>query len=132
MIFVDSNIPMYLVGADHPLKVDAQRTVERLIGLRRRLITSSEVFQEILHRYTFIERRDAIEPAFAALRGIVDAVLPVEEASVFAAKDLVHAFPALTARDALHLAVMREHGIEEIISFDQGFDAIPGIRRVGV
>ena len=28
MIFVDSNIPMYLVGAAHPHKVEAQRVLE--------------------------------------------------------------------------------------------------------
>ncbi len=130
MIFVDSNIPMYLVGADHPRKVDAQRVLERLISQRRRLVTSSEVFQEILHRYVFIDRRDAIEAAFEALRGIVDDVLAVEEADVFAAKDLVHAHRGLSARDALHAAVMRRHGIGEILSFDRGFDALTGIGRL--
>ena len=25
MIFVDSNVPMYLVGSEHPHKIDAQR-----------------------------------------------------------------------------------------------------------
>jgi predicted nucleic acid-binding protein len=29
MILVDSNVPMYLVGAHHPHKVDAQRVLER-------------------------------------------------------------------------------------------------------
>ena len=29
MIFVDSNVPMYLVGAPHPHKADAQRALER-------------------------------------------------------------------------------------------------------
>jgi len=29
MIFIDSNIPMYLVGAAHPHKVDAQRLLEQ-------------------------------------------------------------------------------------------------------
>ncbi|MGH8680181.1 MAG: hypothetical protein ACREVS_14065 [Burkholderiales bacterium] len=36
MIFVDSNIPMYLVGAAHPNKVDAQRLLERCIADRER------------------------------------------------------------------------------------------------
>ena len=33
MIFVDSNIPMYLVGAPHPHKIAAQRLVERALAL---------------------------------------------------------------------------------------------------
>ncbi len=38
MIFVDSNIPMYLVGKAHPHKLDAQRLLETCVpvALRRR------------------------------------------------------------------------------------------------
>ncbi len=72
MIFVDSNIPMYLVGADHPHKLDARRALERLIAEEHRLVCDAEVPQEILHRYTAIGRRDAIQPAFEALLGLVD------------------------------------------------------------
>ena len=63
MILVDSNIPMYLVGAPHPHKTDAQRLLEKLIADRERLVTDAEVLQEILHRYVAIDRRDAIQPA---------------------------------------------------------------------
>ena len=72
MILVDSNIPMYLVGAPHPHKADAQRLLEKLITDRQRLVTDAEVLQEILHRYVAIDRRDAIQPAFDALLGVVD------------------------------------------------------------
>jgi predicted nucleic acid-binding protein len=130
VIFVDSNIPMYLVGGDHPLKLDAQRMLERLISERRRLVTSSEVFQEILHRYAFIDRRDAIQPAFDALRGVVDEVFAVEESDVVVAKDLVCARTGLSARDAVHAAVMRRHAVSEILSFDRGFEELGEISRV--
>jgi uncharacterized protein len=130
VIFVDANVPMYLIGRDHPHKVDAQQLLERLAGERKRLATSSEVFQEILHRYLSIDRRDKIEPAFELLRLIVDEVLAVDEADVFAAKDIVHAHEALSARDALHAAVMRRRQITEIVSFDRGFDAVGGVRRL--
>ena len=51
MILIDSNIPMYLVGAPHPHKSDAQRWLEKLVSDRERLVTDAEVLQEILHRY---------------------------------------------------------------------------------
>lgn len=130
MIFVDSNVPMYLVGGDHPHRLDAQRILERLISERRRLVTSSEVFQEILHRYSYIDRRDAIQPAFDALRGVVDEVFAVEEEDVMRARDLVCVRLALSARDALHAAVMHHHGVSEILSFDRGFDEVGGVRRL--
>jgi uncharacterized protein len=130
VIFVDANVPMYIVGDDDRHKIDAQRAVERVAGESHNLVTSSEVFQEILHRYMSISRRDAVEHAFGVLRGIVDDVLAVEEADVFAAKDLVHALPRMSARDALHVAVMRRREITKILSFDRGFDAVVGITRL--
>ena len=36
----------------------------------------------------------------------------------------------LSARDALHVAVMQGRDIDRILSFDVGFDGIPGIDRV--
>ena len=47
MIFIDSNMPMYLVGTDHPHKVDARRLLERCIAEGQRLVTDAEVFQKI-------------------------------------------------------------------------------------
>ncbi|MGA2164718.1 MAG: type II toxin-antitoxin system VapC family toxin [Solirubrobacteraceae bacterium] len=130
MIFLDANVSMYLVGRPHPHKVDAQLALERLVAERRRLVTSSEVFQEILHRYVSTGRRDRIEPAFEVLQSLVDDVLPVEEQDVFLAKDLVHAHVSLSARDALHAAVMRRRKIAEIVTFDRGFDELAGIKRL--
>ena len=130
MILVDSNIPMYLVGAPHPHKSDAQRLLEKLINDRERLVTDAEVLQEILHRYVAIDRRDAIQPAFDALLGIVDDVLDVNRAAAERAKKIVLGNRRLSARDALHLAVMENNGIERILSFDSGFDGFPGATRL--
>jgi uncharacterized protein len=130
LILVDSNIPMYLVGAPHPHKVDAQRLLEKLIRDGQRLVTDAEVLQEILHRYVAIHRRGAIQPAFDALLGIADEVLPVDARAVDRAKQIVLEYEELSARDAVHLAVMEQHGIEQILSFDTGFDAFPGTTRL--
>ncbi|MCC7541612.1 MAG: type II toxin-antitoxin system VapC family toxin [Deltaproteobacteria bacterium] len=130
MIFVDSNIPMYLIGATHPHKTDAARLLQRSAADGLRLVTDAEVFQEILHRYVAIDRRDAIQPAFELLSSIVDEVLEIDIAIVERARDLVLARIGVSARDAVHVAVMQRHGIEEILTFDRGFDAVPGIRRL--
>jgi uncharacterized protein len=124
LILVDSNIPMYLVGAPHPHKADAQRLLENLITDRERLVTDAEVLQEILHRYVAINRRDAIQPAFDALLGIADDVLAVDRVTAERAKEIVMG-RQMSARDAVHLAVMERHGIERILSFDSGLTASP-------
>jgi len=131
VIFVDSNVPMYLVGAAHPHKVDAQRLLERLVSERRRLVSDVEVLQEMLHRYAAIDRREMIQPAFDALLGVVDEVFPVQASTVTDAKGIVLARRRLSARETLHLAVMAEQGVTEILSFDGGFDGYPGITRLG-
>ena len=93
-------------------------------------MTDTEVLQEICHRYAAIGRRDAIQPAFDALLGIVDDVLAIDLEDAQSAKDIVLRYDSMSARDAIHLAVMRRHGIGRIMSFDRGFDAHPGIERV--
>ena len=129
MIFVDSNVPMYLIGAPHPHKADAKHLLEQCISEQERLVSDVEVLQEILHRYVAIDRRDAIQPAFDALLEVVDEVFPVEVQDVERAKAIVLGKSGLSARDALHLAIMERHGVTRILSFDAGFDGFPGVTR---
>jgi uncharacterized protein len=130
MILIDSNVPMYLTGTPGAHKTDAQRLLERLVSERQRLVTDVEVLQEILHRYSAINRRHDIQPAFDALLAVVDEVLPVDRAIAERAKHIVVGYHRLSARDAIHLAVMEQHGIERILTFDTGFDGFPGITRL--
>lgn len=130
MIYVDSNVPMYLIGAPHIHKTDAQRAVERLIADEVRMVTSAEVFQEILHRYRAIDRADAVQPAFDVLGAIVDDVYDVTRADVEAARDALLGRWNLSSRDALHLAVMRRRDVHRILTFDRAFDTVPGVERL--
>ncbi len=128
MIFVDSNIPMYLAGNHDGQREAAQRLLERAAVAQRPLATSAEVYQEILYRYTAIKRPEAIGLAFEALSALADHVLPVTFVDVVRAREILQAYP-ISARDALHVAVMEAAGIEEIMTFDKGFDAVPTVRR---
>ena len=130
MVFIDSIIPMYLVGVAHPHKIDAQRSLEELIVRAERLVTDAEVLQEILHRYAAIKRTDAIQPVYEALLGVVDQVFPIERQDVEKARDILLGATGLSARDAVHLAIMQRFDIREILSFDTGFDGYPGIQRL--
>ena len=132
MIFVDSNIPMYLVGADHPNKGTARRLLERAVVDNEPLATDIEVLQELLHRYLAIDHHEAIGPAWDAIIGVVDVIHPVEREDVERARRLVAVAAGLSARDALHVAIMQRHGITRILSFDGAFDGILGIQRIAV
>jgi predicted nucleic acid-binding protein len=130
VIFVDSNIPMYLIGQPHPNKLAARHLVETALGAGERLVTDAEVLQEILHRYAALDRRDAIQPAFDALLGVVDEVLPITVQDVERAKTIVLGKRKLSARDAIHAAVMEREEITRIMTFDAGFDVLPGVTRL--
>ena len=130
MIFIDSNVPMYLVGAPHPNKDRTLSLLTQLVRDGERLITSVEVYQEIIHRYTGLKRPDAIDPAFRSLDDVADEVLSFGMSEVRAARELIRSGIGLSSRDALHVAVMRSAGTNRILSFDGGFDECPGIERL--
>ena len=118
---------MYLVGESHPHKFDTQRMLERAVSANERLVTDAEVLQEILHRYTAIDRRDAIQPALGAILAVVDEVIPITRDDVEAARDIVLQRRGLSARNAIHGAVMRRRGITTIMTFDRSFAGLLGI-----
>ena len=121
---------MYLIGAAHPHKTEAQILLERLVGAGQRLVTDAEVLQEILPTYTAINKRNAIRPAFQVILDIIDEVLPIGKAEVLRASETVENRGGMSARDAVHIAVMERHGIRSILSFDSDFDRWPGLERI--
>ena len=130
MILIDSNVPIYLVGVAHPNREAARRALEESVTAGETLCTDAEVLQEILHRYTAIRRPEEIDPAFGVLLALVDVVYPIELADVERARRLLRTTSKLSARDAVHIAVMQGRDIGRVMSFDSGFDDIPGIVRV--
>lgn len=130
MIFIDSNVPMYLVGAPDPNKDRAVVVLSQLAREGERFVTDVEVYQEILHRYTAIQCTDAIDAAFESLDALVDDTLSFDMSEVWAARDLIVSVEGISARNALHVAIMRKAEISRIFSFDRGFDTCPGIDRL--
>jgi uncharacterized protein len=130
MIFIDANIPMYLVGGEHPGREAARRVLEEAVAAGESLCSDAEVLQEILLRYTATRRTDSIDPAFDSLLAVVDVVYPIDRTDVERARRLLKTTPRLSARDAIHIAVMQGRDIGRILSFDSGFDGIPGIVRL--
>ena len=60
----------------------------------------------------------------------MDEVLRMDRNAAERAKQIVLAYDRLSARDAVHVAIMEQHGIGQILSFDSGFDGLPGITRL--
>ncbi|MDJ0955175.1 MAG: hypothetical protein QNJ81_15975 [Acidimicrobiia bacterium] len=64
------------------------------------------------------------------LTSICDQVAGIEPGDVTTARDLVLAESTISARDAVHVAVMRRLGCRQILTFDHGYDQVPGIDRL--
>ncbi len=91
---------------------------------------SAEVLQEILYRYSSIQRLDMARQVYELFVEICPVILPVTLADTDRAMEILCATPGVSARDAIHAAVMINNGVEQIATFDRGFDVVEGIVRI--
>ncbi|MCX2929029.1 type II toxin-antitoxin system VapC family toxin [Mycobacterium sp. CVI_P3] len=118
MIFVDTNVFMYAVGREHPLRRPARDFFEHSVERHRRLVTSVEVLQELLHAYIPADRIDTLDAALTLARSLTE-IWSIEESDVAHARALCDRYRALGARDFLHLACCQRRGVTEIKTFDR-------------
>lgn len=128
-VFVDSNIPMYVAGRDHPNRGPADRFLVRVRAREIEAHTSTEVLQEILFRYIGLGHPDQARQVYDRFVDLCSIVHPVTLADTDRARDISCAGANVSVRDAIHAAVMIHHGIREIATFDVGFDRIEGVKR---
>jgi predicted nucleic acid-binding protein len=118
---------MYVAGRDHPLREPARRFLARVRAGEVEACTSTEVLQEILYRYAGLKRLDLARTVYDLFVQLCPVVFPVTLADTDRAKGLLG---ILGARDAIHAAVMLNHDIRLIATFDRGFDDLPDVERV--
>ena len=123
MIFVDTNVLMYAVGAPHPLQGAAREFLDESTRLRTSLCTSAEVLQELSHAYLSAGRLPALDAAMTLVARAGVEVWPLEEADVTLAQQLHVQHPGLSARDLCHLASCRQRGVDRIMTFDRALAA---------
>lgn len=129
-VFLDANIFLYAVGAESPHKEPCRQVLLAVGQGALDAVTSSEVLQEVLHvRSRRVGLKDGVQAARAAA-AIVAEILPVTGDDVLSACRLLERRPPLTARDALHVAVMKANHIQTLVSVDKDFDALKDIKRV--
>ncbi len=129
-VFIDSNIPMYVAGAEHEHREPALRFLERVEKHEIEACTSTAVLQEILSRYVGLGRRDLAGRIYDLFVEACPEVLDVTLADTDRARDLMASTAAMNPRHSIHAAVMLNHEIEWIATFDKEFDRIAGVRRM--
>ena len=128
--FIDTNVFLYSVGRDHPLKRGCVGVIHRIRDGEITAVINTEIIQEILYHFQSIKQlligirlaKDAVS--------ISSRILPVEETDLSRAIELLESYPKIQTRDAFHAATMIRNGINEIISTDPHFDHIHEIKRI--
>lgn len=130
MILIDSNVFMYAAGTEHPFKRPSIRFLEKVASGEIEAAIDAEVLQEILHRYRAMGRWQDGRTVFDHARRIAPLVLPVTAEVLDSARELLDRYAGLSARDALHAAVVQLRALRGTCSYDQDFDEIPRLRRI--
>jgi hypothetical protein len=123
VIFVDTNVFMYAVGREHPLREPAGEFFREAIERHVELCTSAEVLQELLHAYLPVSRLETFDAAMRLAVRTTAEIWTVESEDVEAARSLVDDFVGLGARDLLHVACCRRRGVAQIKTYDRALAA---------
>ncbi len=127
--FIDTNIFMYASGRGHPLKQPCMRIVRGIASRKISAVTSTEVVQEILHRYIALGKREIAVNSVKGIVALLSPLLAISEEIVLQASKLILEYPSLNARDALHIATMLENNLTHILSVDSHFDLVKEVTR---
>ena len=129
-LFIDTAVIMYAGGGDHPLREPCGLIIERVGAGELDAVTSTEVVQEIVHRFIAIRRPDIAGSMAKRTMDTFTPVIPMTHALMRRIPDLIDRYPTLSARDLVHVATCIHEGIVEIVSPDRGFDVVKELRRV--
>lgn len=131
-LFLDVNVPMYAAGKEHPYKEPCAWVMTEIAEGRMEVAIDTEIIQEVLYRYGAIRQWRVGVTMAENLLDIVPKVYRVQLPDIRLTVDLFgqYADKGITARDAIHVAVMQNNGLSEIISTDAHFDLIEGIKRL--
>lgn len=129
-VFVDTSVIMYAAGREHPMRDACVRIMQAIDQRTIEATTSTEVVQEVLHRFLSINRPDIARSLASSTLDTFAPVLPITHALMRRVPDLAARYPSLAARDLIHVATCIHEGISEIISTDRGFDAVQEVRRI--
>lgn len=128
--FVDTAVPIYAAGGDHPLRAPCDRILELVKRGELDAVTSIEVVQEIAHRFLSIRRPAMATRLSTDVLDLFAPVLPITHAVMRRLPGLIEQYPSLASRDLVHVATCLHEGITEIISPDRAFDQVHELRRI--
>lgn len=127
---MDVNIMMYSAGTRHPYKEPSIQLLQRVTHGQLDTVIDTEILQEILYRYWNLKILDQGIILMNHAVQVIPTILPVAKPDLLLCATLLAQYHNIEPRDAIHAAVMLNHGLTQIYSYDRHFDSIPGIRRL--
>ena len=129
-VFIDTAVPMYAAGGNHPLRQPCARILQLVRNGDLDAVTSAEVVQEISHRFISIRQPRLATRLMADVLDLFAPVIPVTHALMRRLPALVEQYPSLASRDLVHVATCLHEGIVEIVTPDRAFDQVRELRRI--
>jgi predicted nucleic acid-binding protein len=132
LVFLDVNIPMYAAGRPHPYKDACTRVLEAVASGHLAAVIDTEIIQEILCRYGALRQWELATSMASDVMTLASMIYPITAEDIHLTVDLFarYANRGVTARDLIHVAVMKTNLLQLIISVDEHFDLIEGITRI--
>lgn len=134
---IDTSIFMYSRGKDHRYKKPCTSLVLSLgdgsfAQKCGKPVIDSELFQEVLYRYSLINKWDIAVSLLQDIYILEMDILPVgsEEIEKMIELTVNYKDKDISPRDIVHVAVMMTNNIKKIISTDKDFDRIDEIQRI--
>ena len=129
MRLLDANVAIYANGREHIYRRPCQILMEQTEIRSSEYAIDAEALQEILYFYS---RRGELDKGTGIVERLLSRlpnIIPIATGEITTAMRLLTETPGLSARDAIHAAVVFEHNLDGIISADRDFARIPGLRR---
>ncbi len=127
MKLLDTAIFIYAQGSPHRYYEPCRAIVAQLATDSSDYTIDTELLQEVLHVYGHRGERDRAFRTFDRLIKLFPQPIPMTVDEVSAARELLERYPALSPRDAIHVAVVSTQGLEGIVTTDAAFSQIHGL-----
>ena len=124
---LDTSVFIYAQGRPHRYYEPCRDLVERLAEGSGEYTIDVELLQEILHVYTLRGERDRGFRTFDRLMVLFPQPVPIAADEASMARQLLERYPALSPRDAIHVAVVFTQRLEGIVTTDVALGQVQGL-----
>ena len=129
MRLVDANVVIYSEGGEHIYRDPCKSIIDSVDSWPYEYVIDAEALQEVLYVYSSRGELGRGLAVTERLLNLFSEIIPITATEIATAMRLMAETRDLSTRDAIHAAIVFEHSLEGIVSADQDYDRIPGLRR---